>query len=45
VLPDTPLAAPVTLQLQGSHGECWSAEYATRITKNADGSFKANADL
>jgi hypothetical protein len=44
-LPDTPLTAPVTFQLQGSHGECWSGTYATQIIRNADGSFKAKPDL
>jgi hypothetical protein len=44
-LPDPPLTAPVTLQLQGSHGQCWSATYSTQIMKNADGAFKAKADL
>jgi hypothetical protein len=45
VLPDTPLTTPVTMQLQGSHGECWTAEYATRIRQNGNGLFKANPDL
>jgi hypothetical protein len=45
VLPDTPLTTPVTLQLQGSHGECWTADYATRIKRNDSGIFKANPDL
>ena len=44
-LPDTPLTAPVTLQLQGSHGECWSGTFATQIIKNEGGSFKAKPDL
>jgi hypothetical protein len=44
-LPDTPLTAPVTFQLQGSHGECWSGTFATQIIRNADGSFKAKPDL
>jgi hypothetical protein len=44
-LPDTPLTTPVTLQLQGSHGECWSGTFATQIAKNADGAFKAKPDL
>ena len=42
-LPDTPLTAPVTFQLQGSHGECWSGTYS-QLTKNEGGSFKAKAD-
>jgi hypothetical protein len=42
VLPDTPLSAPVTLQLQGSHGECWTAEYGEFIRRNEGGVFKAN---
>lgn len=43
-LPDTPLAAPITIQLQGSHGECWTAAYATRIKRNDAGVFRANPD-
>jgi hypothetical protein len=42
-LPDTPLTAPVTFQLQGSHGDCWSGTYS-QITKNDGGSFKAKPD-
>jgi hypothetical protein len=43
-LPDTPLTAPVTFQLQGSHGECWSGTYASQITRNDGGAFKAKPD-
>jgi hypothetical protein len=34
-----PYAVPITVQLQGSHGECWQASY-TAATGNA-GSLKA----
>jgi hypothetical protein len=44
-LPATPLTAPVTVQLQGSHGTCWSAKYQQLIRLNADGKFRANPDL
>ena len=45
MLPDTPLTTPVTMQLQGSHGERWTAEYATRNRQNGNGLFRANPDL
>ena len=41
-LPALPLAAGVTVQLQGSNGTCWSATYpSANIRKNADGKFRA----
>jgi hypothetical protein len=40
-LPATPLTAPVTMQLHGSNGTCWSSTYSTTILKNADGQFRA----
>jgi cysteine-rich repeat protein len=40
-LPELPLAPPVTVQLQASSGECWTATYQAFITKNADGRFRA----
>jgi hypothetical protein len=43
-LPALPLTAPVTVQLQVANGECWTATYASRIRRNADGLFKASPD-
>jgi hypothetical protein len=43
-LPALPLTAPVTVQLQVTNGECWSAVYAGRIKRNANGLFKALPD-
>ena len=40
-LPATPLTPPVTVQLQGSHGECFTAAYEAFIRKNRDGRFQA----
>jgi hypothetical protein len=41
-LPPLPLAAGVTVQLQGTHGTCWSATYTSAgIRKNGDGVFVA----
>jgi hypothetical protein len=40
-LPEPPLSAPVTVQLQASSGECFTASYADNILKNADGMFRA----
>jgi hypothetical protein len=39
--PATPLVAPVTMQLHGSNGTCWSSTYSATILKNADGQFRA----
>jgi hypothetical protein len=44
ILPDLPLAAPVTVQIQVANGECWTATYANRIRRNANGVFKASPD-
>ena len=44
-LPDLPLVAPVVVQLQVANGDCWSATYAGRILRNADGTFKAKPDF
>ena len=38
-LPTLPLTAPVTLQLQGSSGECWTAEFSGFIWKNDGDEF------
>jgi hypothetical protein len=43
-LPATPLVAPVTVQLQGSHGGCWTARYSSTIMQNADGQFRAKPE-
>lgn len=41
-LPALPLAAGVTVQLQGSNGTCWSATYpSANIRQNGDGAFRA----
>jgi hypothetical protein len=41
-LPTAPLTPPVTAQLQGANGECWSASYAgASILENSAGSFRA----
>ena len=40
-LPDPPLTAPVTVQLQASNGECFTASYDQQILENADGVFRA----
>jgi hypothetical protein len=41
-LPALPLAAGVTVQLQGTNGTCWSATYpSANIRQNADGRFRA----
>ncbi len=40
-LPEPPLTAPVTVQLQASNGECFTASYDDHILKNADGRFRA----
>jgi cysteine-rich repeat protein len=40
-LPATPLTPPVTVQLQGSHGECFTATYEAFVRKNGDGRFQA----
>jgi hypothetical protein len=40
-LPEPPLTAPVTVQLQASNGECFTASYSNHIAKNADGLFRA----
>jgi hypothetical protein len=42
VLPTAALTPPVTAQLQGANGECWSAEYDSGITENLPGAFRAN---
>jgi hypothetical protein len=39
--PALPLTPPVTVQLQASNGQCWSAAYDTFITQNGDGRFRA----
>jgi hypothetical protein len=44
-LPEPPLSLPVTVQLQGAHGECWSGTYGTFVLKNEDGVFKARPDV
>ena len=33
-IPPLPLTPPVTLQLQGGHGECWTAEFSDYIRRN-----------
>lgn len=38
-LPTSTLTPPVTAQLQGASGECWSATYAG-ITENTPGRFR-----
>lgn len=43
-LPATPLTAPVTVQLQGSNGTCWSSTYSSSILQNSDGQFRARPD-
>lgn len=43
-LPNLPLSAPITVQLQVANGECWSAVYSGRIKRNASGIFKALPD-
>ncbi len=40
-LPELPLALPVTVQLQASTGECWTASYEAFVRMNADGTFRA----
>jgi hypothetical protein len=40
-LPQLPLTAPVTVQLQASSGECWTAAYDARIIVNGNGVFRA----
>ena len=41
-LPTAMLTPPVTAQLQGANGECWSAGYAgASILENSAGSFRA----
>jgi hypothetical protein len=41
-LPPVPLTPPVTVQIQVSNGECWSAAYSTFIRRNDAGVFKAS---
>jgi hypothetical protein len=36
-LPNTPLPAPVTVQMQAANGTCWTAEYGAHIRKNMGG--------
>ena len=44
-LPALPLTAPVTVQLQSSAGECFTARYQNQITKNGAGQFRARPDV
>jgi hypothetical protein len=42
-LPALPLTTPFTVQLQGSHGECWEHVYNTAgVVKNDTLQFKGN---
>jgi hypothetical protein len=43
-LPATPLALPVTAQIQVANGECWTASYSAFIKRNDGGVFRAHPD-
>jgi hypothetical protein len=43
-LPATPLTPPVTVQMQSSAGECFTATYLSQIAKNSGGQFRARPD-
>ena len=43
-LPATTLTPPVTVQLQGANGLCFTATYEQRILKNEPGNFRARPD-
>lgn len=40
-IPSLPLSPPVTAQLQGGHGKCWTAEFGDFIRTNASDRFIA----
>jgi len=43
VLPPLPLTMPITVQVQGSHGQCWEHAYDTPgVVKNDMLQFKGN---
>jgi hypothetical protein len=43
-LPALPLALPVRVQLQGSRGACWAAEFASPADENTATDFEGRAD-
>jgi len=44
-LPDTPLDPPVTVQLQTSNGECFTATYEAFVRKNGEGNFSESSSV
>ena len=40
---DLPLAMPVEVQLQGTNGECWAADYGTFVSTNEVDRFIARS--
>jgi hypothetical protein len=44
-LPTLPLIPPVTVQLHGGHGQCWSAEFGDFIRQNDARGFVARSGI